>query len=302
MEYSIIIPHYNTPELLARCLSSIPARDDVEVIVVDDGSRDECVSVLRTMGIAGNVHICYSPHGGAGRARNTGLEIATGEKIIFADADDYFSCDFGSILDDYLSDSHDVVMFGITSVFQDGQTAGRHVRYMDSFGKALRSPSPENISDLFIRHISCWGKIYSTGFLKRTEACFEEVMRSEDTMFCVKCGIYAESVKLDDREMYVVTVTPNSLTNRRDEAAFLTSFNVTLRANNYLRTKEWHKYQFSVLYFLGMAPKYGLKCGWTVIKGLIKNRSNIFIGLSNLLHYNEVLKRHHPILTQKNDI
>lgn len=299
MEYSIIIPHYNTPELLARCLSSIPARDDVEVIVVDDGSRNECVRALRTMETAGYVHICYSPHGGAGRARNKGLEMATGRKIIFADADDYFGRDFGSILNDYRTDRHDVAVFAVTSVFRNGQPAGRHVRYMGFLEKALRDPSPENIRNLLFRHISLWGKIFSSGFLKRAEARCEEVMISEDVMFCVKCAQEAESVKLDLREMYVVTVTPGSLTNRWDEAAFLTSFNVMLRANNYLCSKGLHKYQFSALYFLGMSPKYGIKGCWTVIKGLVKNRSNILIGLSNLLHYKEVLKRHHPILTQK---
>jgi len=41
--YSIIIPHYNIPELLMRCLKSIPKRDDIQVIVVDDGSPDSFV-------------------------------------------------------------------------------------------------------------------------------------------------------------------------------------------------------------------------------------------------------------------
>lgn len=40
INYSIIIPHYGIPELLGRCLRSIPERDDIQVIVVDDNSPD----------------------------------------------------------------------------------------------------------------------------------------------------------------------------------------------------------------------------------------------------------------------
>jgi len=302
-DYSVIIPHYNSPELLFRLLSTIPDKKNVEVIVVDDGSSPECAEELRSAKSADNVRIFHTANGGAGHARNIGLQHASGRKIIFADADDYFGNDFGSILDDYVDDEYDIVAFRVNSVFGDtGRQASRHEWYMNFMEKVLLSPSPENIRKLLIKYVQIWGKIYSADFLKRNDIRFENVSKSNDTMFCIKSGIYAESVKLDDREMYVVTVTPCSLTNMRDKNTFLTSFNVTLRANNYLRAMGWHKYQFSVLYFLGMAHKYGFKCEWTIIKSLITNRSNIFIGLSNLLHFNDVLKRHHPILTQKNDI
>jgi len=300
MDYSVIIPHYNSPELLFRLLSSIPDKKNIEVIVVDDGSSPGCVGELLRAELAPNVRIYATTNGGAGHARNIGLQHATGRKIIFADADDCFAEDFGTILDDYIDDEHDIVVFRVNSVFSDSSLqAGRHAWYMDCFEKVLASPSPGNIRRLLIKYIQAWGKIYSADFLRRNSICFESVMKSNDTMFCIKSGIHARTVKLDDREMYVVTVTPGSLTNRRDMNSFLTSFNVTLRANNYLRATGWRDYQFSVLYFIGTAHRYGAGCLLTVIKGIVRNRSNIFIGLSNLLHYNEVLQRHHPILTQK---
>jgi len=300
MDYSVIIPHYNSPKLLLKLLSSIPDKTNIEVIIVDDGSSPECVEELRNTKLADNVHLLYDTNGGAGHARNTGLRQATGKKIIFADADDYFGNDFIHILNDYVDDEHDIVVFGVNSVFCDsGEQANRHTWYMNFMKKALLSPTHKNINKLLIKYVQVWGKIYSADFLKRNEICFENVIKSNDTMFCIKCGVFAESVKLDNREMYIVTVTPSSLTNRRDKDAFFASFNTTLRANNYLRTIGWHKYQFSVLYFLGTAYKYGIKCEWMIIKSILKHRSNIFIGLSNLLHYKEVLKRHHPILTKK---
>lgn len=303
MDYSVIIPHYNSTKSLFRLLSSIPDIKNMEVIVVDDGSSPECVEELQNAKLTYNVRVFYTTNGGAGYARNIGLQQASGRKIIFADADDYFGKDFGCILDDYVDDESDIVVCRVNSIFYDtGRQASRHVWFMNFMEKVLSSPSPENIRKLLIKYVQIWGKIYSADFLKRNGIRFENVIKSNDTIFCIKSGIYAKSVKLDNREMYVATVTPGSLTNMRDKNTFLTSFNVTLRANNYLRAMGEHKYQFSVLYFLGMAHKYGFKCEWNIIKALIKNRSNIFIGLSNLLHYNEVLRRHHPILTKKNDI
>ena len=58
--YSIVIPHYNLPALLRRCLGSIPQRDDIQVIVVDDGSSEESKSALEDIGIDfPNVQIVY---------------------------------------------------------------------------------------------------------------------------------------------------------------------------------------------------------------------------------------------------
>lgn len=47
--YSIIIPHRNIPHLLRRCLASIPARDDIQTIVVDDNSDSEYISGIQSV-------------------------------------------------------------------------------------------------------------------------------------------------------------------------------------------------------------------------------------------------------------
>ena len=47
--YSVAIPHYNSPDLLQRMLNSIPERDDIQVIVVDDGSKEENVEKIKKL-------------------------------------------------------------------------------------------------------------------------------------------------------------------------------------------------------------------------------------------------------------
>ena len=68
--YSFIIPHYNIPELLERCLNSIPEREDVEVLVVDDCSPEDCQEKLRQLEqrFPRVTFLSTGKNGGAGRA------------------------------------------------------------------------------------------------------------------------------------------------------------------------------------------------------------------------------------------
>lgn len=114
INYSIIIPHKNTPLLLRRCLDSIPERDDIEVIIVDDNSMNinwddwkfnTNVSLLKTY-----------KNKGAGFARNIGLKRAVGKWILFADSDDFFSQQFTLLLDGYRDSDYDIIYFRFFSV------------------------------------------------------------------------------------------------------------------------------------------------------------------------------------------
>lgn len=85
---SVIIPAYNSAAFVRETIDSALAQThpDIEVIVVDDGSRDETPAILATYGDRIRVH-CQKNTGVAG-ARNTGLRLATGEWVAFLDADD----------------------------------------------------------------------------------------------------------------------------------------------------------------------------------------------------------------------
>lgn len=84
---SIVIPAYNSADLIAQTLASALAleHDDKEVIVVDDGSSDGTADVAA--GIAG-VRVIWQANAGDSAARNTGLEASTGDYLIFLDHDD----------------------------------------------------------------------------------------------------------------------------------------------------------------------------------------------------------------------
>ena len=87
---SVVIPVYNGQRYLPDCIESVlgSTLEDVEIIVVDDGSDDESASIAR--GYPG-VIVISQENRGCGGARNAGLRAATGKYVYFLDVDDYIS-------------------------------------------------------------------------------------------------------------------------------------------------------------------------------------------------------------------
>lgn len=92
---SILIPAYNTEETILDALDSAQAQTvrDIEILVIDDGSTDGTVDLVRRRAAAdARIHLhCRSQNGGPSAARNAGLKVATGEWIALLDADDTIS-------------------------------------------------------------------------------------------------------------------------------------------------------------------------------------------------------------------
>lgn len=97
MKFSVIIPVYNVKMYLERCLDSIlnTRCSDVEVIIVNDGSTDGSADMCDEMSKkSGIFKVFHQENQGVSSARNLALSYASGEWVIFVDADDYVSEDF----------------------------------------------------------------------------------------------------------------------------------------------------------------------------------------------------------------
>ena len=91
---SIIIPVYNVEKYLERCVESIiqfnTCLDSIEILLIDDGSTDRCASMCDEM--ARNyqfIKVEHKENGGLSSARNRGIDMASGDYILFLDSDDY---------------------------------------------------------------------------------------------------------------------------------------------------------------------------------------------------------------------
>ena len=89
---SVIVPVYNAEKYLNRCVDSIlnQTHTNIELILVNDGSIDNSANICDLYATNDSrVHVVHKQNGGVSTARNTGLEIATGDYITFVDSDDY---------------------------------------------------------------------------------------------------------------------------------------------------------------------------------------------------------------------
>ena len=113
---SVIIPVYNTEQYLERCVSSLKQQSlaDIEIILVDDGSRAECAAMCDAYAAEDSrIKVIHKANAGAGMARNTGLEQATGEYIGFVDSDDYAVPEmYGDLYEAAVQYDADLVMSG----------------------------------------------------------------------------------------------------------------------------------------------------------------------------------------------
>ena len=89
---SIIVPAYNCEKSIEKCIDSILKQtyNDIEIIIVNDGSTDRTDDICREMAKQENrIKYIFKENGGVSSARNIGLDFANGEFIQFVDSDDY---------------------------------------------------------------------------------------------------------------------------------------------------------------------------------------------------------------------
>ena len=121
---SVIIPCYNDGQYLEEAVMSAfeSHYKPLEVIIVDDGSKDELTrKVLRSMELAGN-KVIYAKHGGPAKARNEGIKRANGEYILPLDADDKISPEYITEAVDILQNNPEVGIVYCRADFFDGRT------------------------------------------------------------------------------------------------------------------------------------------------------------------------------------
>ena len=96
MRFSIIVPVYNVEKYLKNAIESVlqQAYSNFELILVDDGSTDNCPEIIDEYASKDNRLISiHQKNSGLSAARNSGLRVARGEYIVFLDSDDMLNVD-----------------------------------------------------------------------------------------------------------------------------------------------------------------------------------------------------------------
>ena len=213
MNYSIIIPHKNTPDLLKRCIDSIPQRKDLEIIIVDDNSSDLIVDFENFPGLhRENTTVIFNKEGkGAGNARNIAIPQAKGRYIIFADADDFFNDCINDILDDYCMKNFDVVYFNANSVDSNTLEPSNRVDHLYDFFNIYNQNENEGL--LYFRYMFTepWCKIVSRKIIINNNIQFGQTKVNQDVVYAINVGDKSKNIIIDKRQGYCVTSRNDSL-------------------------------------------------------------------------------------------
>ena len=210
--FSIIIPHYDIPDLLMRCLKSIPVSEDIQVIVVDDNSPDADTYLERYPELTRPYleFIRTTKGGGAGYARNVGLGHAKGKWLLFADADDLYVDDMYSIIRPYADSKADIIFFKEKSVLSDDiHQIIKRVEYMNKYIDEYFETGYDKYVRL--RYPQPWGKMIKREFVENYRFRFDEVEYSNDIFFSVCTGYYANEIDVSKQVLYIYTYRKNSL-------------------------------------------------------------------------------------------
>jgi glycosyltransferase involved in cell wall biosynthesis len=180
---SIIVPVYNVETYIRQCLEStgVLGRNDVELILVNDGSTDGCGTICQEYACKwGNVKLIEKSNGGLSDARNVGVSASRGKFIYFLDSDDWLNPDAIDTLYQFAVENNcDVVQGGFYYAYDN--YLGLDNRYISEKKPAFvierKDAMRELIKNNYIKNFA-WGKLYRTEIVKRHQfpvgKCFED--------------------------------------------------------------------------------------------------------------------------------
>ena len=239
INYTFIIPHKNAPTLLDRCLNSIPRRNDVQIIVVDDASDPSIVdwNNYKFTNDTSVELILTKEKRGAGYARNEGMKHAKGKWLLFCDADDTYVDGVLDILDKYKETDFEVLYF---NYFESDSKGNKHpVR--------LISNNNQNVTDALKYKLKApWYKMVSRDFVYKFNIFFEETLNGNDVFYTYQVGYFSNKCKAIDNFLYVYWYNNSGLTNNKtkSEIYYISQFKHLLQSNafyDFIGHSDWKK-------------------------------------------------------------
>ena len=202
IKVSVIIPVYNTEKYLEKCLDSVcnQTLSDIEIICINDASTDNSLEVLKQYAATDNriKVISFEENKGAAAARNTGIEIATGEYIGFVDSDDYPDLDF------YEKLYQKAIETGADAAKGNYKNADNS--YVD---KLLNDKIKEDKNNFAYSYCSA---IFKREIISKNNIRFPNLSDMEDPVFTVQFALLANKVGIVDTYINIRT-RENSITS-----------------------------------------------------------------------------------------
>ncbi len=210
MKLSIIIPCYNAERFLRLCIESMKPQinDEIEVICVNDGSKDNTLQLLEELrNEMPQIVVIDQPNGGSAAARNNGFSHATGKYIWYVDADDVLAKDaFETIINTLDNNDCDSIIFGLRWIDEDGNVVTPYKKEYNTTKVVSGTEGYllENIPSF------PWNRAFRRDFLEENNLSFRTIRPDDEdfdlrtyacskrTLFLNKCLYDYRIVKMSD--------------------------------------------------------------------------------------------------------
>ncbi len=208
---SVIIPVYNVKKYLPECVEKIAEKSkyNVEIILIDDGSTDGSGELCDEYAARyENIKVLHKRNGGLGSARNVGLEIATGEYILFLDSDDYVEMfALEDLYENAGAQNLDILLYGANTFFED-EVSSKNIpkqNYsrkccLDKVYSGLEVICEEQKQGMYITSVCL--RLYKLEYLRKYNRKFNEEIIHEDIDYSFFTLLNANRVRAYGKNYY----------------------------------------------------------------------------------------------------
>lgn len=204
---SIIVPVYNVEKYISKCVKSLIMQNynNIEIILVDDGSTDSSGILIDEMGLQDDrIKIVHQNNGGVSLARNKGMDIASGEYVVFVDGDDWVDSNYVSYFLSLIIKKECYIAMNINN-YTAVSNKSKEKEYCINAEKAIEKIY---LGDIFV---AVWNKMYNLSFLRKNNIRFDEsIWYGEGMLFNIECLQFVERVAIGEKSVYHQVSNPDS--------------------------------------------------------------------------------------------
>ncbi|MGT2964385.1 glycosyltransferase [Streptococcus acidominimus] len=223
MELSIIIPIYNVEDYLSQCLDSVYQLDDTiqyEVILVNDGSTDSSESIIVSYSAryAEKTRVVHQHNQGLSAARNSGMQVAKGDYVLFVDSDDVVeAAKIALLLRGAQADQVDIALGEYYYLIDGKSSTSKSIQRRLSHPRLQEKMSGLVMADYLLEPVSnnvrveAWANLYKHSFLRENDLHFLDGLLHEDVLFTFTAFMKAGLVKYYPYVFYLYRSRANSI-------------------------------------------------------------------------------------------
>lgn len=284
MKLSVIIPCYNAQRFLRPCIESMRGQlnDDVEVICINDGSKDDTLSLLYELqNEVPQLVVIDQPNGGSASARNNGFTHAKGKYVWYVDADDLIAdTAFKVIISSLEQNDCDSVIFGLRWIDESGKVVVPYKKEYNTVGivSGVQAYLKENIPSY------PWNRAFKRDFLEKNHLNFRNI-RPDDEDFDLRTYACSERTLFLNKCLYDYRIV--QMSDSRNPNVFLKYLDgyFKILAEHLQLFKKHKSKQFGAKLSFNCVKNMYLKlAGYELAGGSGYDKKMLFVRMKEMLH------------------